>query len=76
MGRKNFDKQLLVEDEKVRIKGIINSNHPEASICEQLAHLPKLVVYPDSWDMKELGEMLAVTLEGFKILKLISHYRK
>ncbi|RLG10344.1 MAG: hypothetical protein DRN64_02990 [Thaumarchaeota archaeon] len=76
MGRKNFDKQLLVEDEKVRIKGIINSNHLEASICEQLAHLPKLVVYPDSWDMKELGEMLAVTLEGFKILKLISHYRK
>ena len=55
---------------------IINSNHPEASIYEQLAHLPKLVVYPDSWDMNKLGEMLAVALEGFKILKLISHYSK
>jgi len=62
MGRKNFDKQLLVEDEKVRIKGIINSNHPEASICEQLAHLPTLVVYPDSSDISKLnGTVLEVS---------------
>ncbi|OQX50685.1 MAG: hypothetical protein B5M53_11935 [Candidatus Cloacimonas sp. 4484_209] len=76
MGRKDFNGQSLVENEKIEHKKIINRYHPEASICEQLVHLPKLVVYPDSWDMNKLGEMLAVALEGFKILKLISHYSK
>ena len=76
MGRKDFNGQSLVENGKIEHKKITCGNHLEASICEQLAHLPKLVVYPDSWDMEELGEMLAVALEGFKILKLISHYRK
>ncbi len=42
---------------KIERKRIINSNHPEASICEQLVHLPKLVVYPDSSDMNELCDI-------------------
>ena len=74
MGRKDFNGQSLVENEKIEHKKITCGSYRETSICEQLVHLSKLVVYPDSWDINKLGEMLAVTLEGFKIL--ISHYRK
>ena len=49
MGRKDFNGQSLVENEKLSIKKIINRYHPEASICEQFVS-----IYSSS-DINELG---------------------
>ncbi len=37
--------------------------HPERCIYEQSAFLPYLGVYPDTSDMNELSEMLAVAFK-------------
>jgi|GEM_PF-2000845 len=41
------------------------NSHPEGCICEQLAYLPYLGVYPNTSDMNELSEMPAVALGRF-----------
>ena len=58
MGRKDFNGQSLVENEKIEHKRITCGSYRETSICEQLVHLSKLIVYPDSWDMEELNEIV------------------
>ena len=42
-----------------------NNSRPEESISEQFVYFLKLVVYPNSSNVNELGEMPAVTLERF-----------
>jgi len=58
MGRKDFNGQSLVENEKIEHKKITCGSYWETSICEQLVHLSKLIVYPDNWDMKKLNEIV------------------